>query len=149
MPGVELRASMQQVAPSSLSWPGVLAALRVCAGESVLIRDGKETQPAAVVRPRPSAKGTELCLFPGDAPATRLDLIQQLEALADGPGRRFSKTARASINNSHLIVESVGDEVLDGVLSTVLKTRRPSLAFNQSQQTGQSSHLRSKRIKNR
>lgn len=139
---------MQKLAPRSLSWPEVLAALRVCAGESVLIRDGKDTAPATAVRARPSATGTALCLFPGEKPAARLDLIQQLETLADGAGRRFMKPARANIKNSNLLIESIDDETIDDVLFAVIKTRRPTLGFNQGQQTGQKTHLRSKRIKN-
>jgi hypothetical protein len=135
--------------PTSLSWPGILAGLRACSGESVLIRDGKETEPASVVRSRPAAKGTELCLFPGERSATRLGLIRQLETLADATGRRFTKAARASIGNSYLLVESVGDETVDDELFAVIRTRRPVLAFNPGQQRGDTSALRSKRIKNR
>jgi hypothetical protein len=139
---------MQTPAPKSLSWPEVLAALRACTGESVLIRDGKVTEPAASVRTRPAAKGTELCLFPGERAATRLDLIQHLETLAKGTGRRFMTSARASVNKSYLLIESVGDENVDDALYTVIKTRRPVLGFNQSLQTGGRTTLRSKRIKN-
>jgi len=89
---------MQQRSPRSLSWPEVLVALRACAGEEVLIRDGKLTEPAASVRSRPSAKGTELCLFPGEGAVKRLELIGQLEMLANGAGRRFMTSARARIN---------------------------------------------------
>lgn len=135
------------VASKSLNWREILTALRTCTGEPVLIRDGKETAPAGVVRSRPSAKGSELCLFSAESPATRLDLIQQLETLADGPGRRFMKSARASINDSYLLVESVADENLDDVIFAVINTRRPVLGFNQGAQTGDSSHLRTKRVK--
>lgn len=139
---------MQQRSPQSLSWPEVLAALRACAGEEVLIRDGKLTEPAASVRNRPSAKGTELCLFPGETAVKRLELIAQLETLAKGAGRRFMASARARISGSNLIVESVTDENVDGVLFAVVKTRRPKLGFNQSQQTGDTTTFRNKRIKN-
>lgn len=140
--------AMQKRSPQSLSWSEVLAALRACTGQSVLIRDGKLVEPAASVRNRSSAKGTELCLFPGENAVTRLDLIEQLVVLAKGAGRRFMTSARARINESNLIVESVTDENVDGVLFTVVKTRRPKLGFNQSQQTGGTTTLRSKRIKN-
>ena len=131
-----------------LSWPEVLAALRECTAKSVLIRDGRVTQAAAAVRSRSSAKGTVLCLFPGEKPVTRLALIEQLTVLAKGAGRRFMSSARARINESNLIVEGVSDETVDGVLYAVVNTRRLKLGFNQSQQTGATSTLRSKRIKN-
>jgi hypothetical protein len=56
-------------------------------------------------------------------------------------------SARAKIGDSALFVESVADENVDGSIKTVVRTRRPKLAFNQSQQTGSSTTLRSKRIK--
>jgi hypothetical protein len=139
---------MQKRSPQSLSWPEVLAALRGCTGDSVLISDGKLTEPAASVRSRPSSKGTELCLFPGESAVKRNDLIGQLEMLAKGAGRRFMSSARARISESHFIVESVADENVDGVLFAVVRARRPKLGFNQSQQTGATTTLRSKRIKN-
>jgi len=139
---------MQQRPPRSLSWPEVLVALRACAGEEVLIRDGKLTEPAASVHNRPSAKGTELCLFSGERAVKRLELIGQLEMLANGAGRRFMTSARARINGSNLIVEGVADENIDGVLFAVVKTRRPTLGFNQSQQRGDTTTFRNKRIKN-
>ena len=140
---------MQTRTPKSLSWSDVLAALRASSGESVLIRDGKVTEPAGFVGNRSSAKGTELCLFSGSDSATRLALVQHLETLAKSPGRRFMTSARAKINESHLLVESVGDENLDGVLFTVVSTRRPTLGFNQSQQKGDTTTFRNKRIKTR
>ena len=139
---------MQKRMPKSLSWSEVLAALQVCSGESVLIRDGKVTVPAGSIGNRASAKGTELCLFPGTASATRLDLAEHLATLAKSPGRRFMTSARAKIHESHLLVESVGDEKVDDVVFTVVKTRRRTLAFNQSQQTGDRTTFRNKRIKN-
>jgi hypothetical protein len=139
---------MQTSKAKSLSWTAVLTALRSCTGESVLVRDGKVTEPAAAVRNRPAAKGTELCLFPGKLPATRLDLIAELEGLAKNAGRRFMTSARASVNDAYLLVEGVGDEMLDDGLFAVIKTRRPTLGYNQSQQTGGRTTLRSKRIKN-
>ncbi len=131
-----------------LSWTEVLAALRGSTAESVLIRDGRITEPAAAVRTRSAAKGTELCLFPGESPIARLDLIEQLAQLAKGSGRRFMTSARARINESNLIVDGVSDETVDGALVTVINTRRPKLGYNQSQQTGATTTLRSKRIKN-
>lgn len=133
----------------TLTWPEVLAALRACSGESVLIRDGKVTEPAAVVRSRPAARGTELCLFPGERGATRRDLIGQLETLAEATGRRFAKSARASIAHAYLLVESVGDEASSDGLFAVVRTRRPVLDFNQGRQRGDTTAFRSKRIKNR
>ena len=138
---------MQTHKPKTLSWPEVLAALRDGTGESVLIRDGKVTEPADAVRSRPAAKGTELCLFPGETPAARVDLVRDLEALAKNSGRRFMTSARANINKSYLLIESVGDEEIEGTLFTVIRTRRPVLGFNPSQQTGSRTTLRSKRIK--
>ena len=140
---------MQQRSPRSLSWPELLVSLRACAGEEVLIRDGKLTQPAASVHNRASAKGTELCLFSGERAVKRLELIERLEMLAKGAGRRFMTSARARINGANLIVESLTDENVDSVLFAVVKTRRPKLGFNQSQQTGDTTTFRNKRIKNR
>ena len=134
--------------PRDLSWPDLLAALRACTGEHVLIRDGKFTEPAAALRNRASAKGTELCLFSGESAMTRLDLIEQLAVVAKGAGRRFMTSARARVNESNLVVEGVADESIDGVLFAVVRTRRLKLGFNQSQQTGATTTLRSKRIKN-
>ena len=56
-------------------------------------------------------------------------------------------SARAKIGDSALLVESVADEDADGIATAVVRTRRPKLGFNQSQQTGSSTTLRSKRIK--
>lgn len=139
---------MQKSSPATLSWAGVLTALRECAGEQVLIRDGKVTEPAASIGTRASAKGTELSVFAGEPPARRVELIERLEALAKGSGRRFMTSARTVIGGSSLLVDGVNDETVDGVLCTVIKTRRSKLGFNQSQQTGATTTLRSKRIKN-
>jgi hypothetical protein len=139
---------MHQRSLQSLSWPAVLAALRSCVGESVHIRDGKLTEPAGSIRNRPSAKGTELCLFPGELASARLGLIAELEALAKNPGRRFTTSARVRIGDSYLLVDSVADEDLDGATVAVIRARRPKLGYNQSQQTGDFTTLRSKRIKN-
>ena len=144
----ESRPPMQNRSPQTFSWTDLLAALRRSTGESVLIRDGTSTAPAEAVRNRPSAKGTELSLFSGESAMKRLDLIERLETLAKAGGRRFMTTARADINGSNLIVESVEDENVDDAVFAVIRTRRPKLGFNQSQQTGASSTLRSKRIKN-
>ncbi len=140
---------MHTLQPKSLRWPEVLAALRACAGASVLVRDGKITEPAATVRNRPSARGSELCLFTGDRPANRLDLVRDIEALANGSGRRFAAAARANVNASYLLVDDVRDEEIDGTPFAVVNTRRPALGYNQSQQTGSRTTLRSKRIKTR
>lgn len=113
----------------------------------MLIRDGHATQPASSIKNRPSAKGEELCLFPGEQPISRSELIGRLEALSKGARRRFMGSARAFINGSGLIVASVGDEQIDDVVFAVIKTRRPVLGFNQSQQVGATTTLRSKRIK--
>jgi hypothetical protein len=141
------RKSMQTHKPTTLSWPQVLAALKSSAGESVLIRDGKVTEPADTVRNRPAAKGTELCLFSGETPASRVDLVQRIESLANTSGRRFMTSARANVNKSYLLIESVGDEQLEETLFTVVKTRRPVLGYNPSQQTGSQTTFRNKRIK--
>jgi hypothetical protein len=138
---------MKTSTPKSLSWRDILDALRACRADSVFIGDGRELAPAGTVRNRRSAKGTELCLFPGDAPVSREALIAQLTSLSSSSGRRFMASARAKIGDSALLVESVADEDDDGSISTVVRTRRPKLAFNQSQQTGSSTTLRSKRIK--
>jgi len=122
--------------------------LRNSVGDSVHIRDGKLTEPAGSVRNRPSAKGTELCLFPGELAAARLDLIAQLEGLAKRAGRRFTTSARVRIGDLYLLIDSVADEDIDGATVAVIRTRRPKLGYNQSQQTGDFTTLRSKRIKN-
>jgi hypothetical protein len=140
---------MQTPPPKSLSWTDVLAALRSSEADSVMIADGKVSEPAAAIRTRPAAKGTELCLFPGDKAAKRTALIESLETFEKGSGRRFMTSARASVNASFLLVEAVGDEVIDGVTYAVVKTRRPVLGFNRSQQTGSTTTFRSKRIKNK
>ncbi len=138
---------MQSRTPKILSWPEIVAALRVCTGESVLIRDGRVTQPAGVVRTRPSAKGTELCLFPGERSTTRIELMERLATLAKMSRRSFAGSARAKINESYLLIDAVADEDVDGVLFVVVRTRRPTLGFNRSQQTGERTTLRTKRIK--
>lgn len=137
---------MHTRSPLNLSWSDLLAALRTCTGEHVIIRDGKFTEPAAALRNRASAKGTELCLFSGESAMTRLDLIEQLE-VAKGAGRRFMTSARARVNESNLVVEGVADESVDSVLFAVIRTRRLKLGFNQSHQTGATTTLRTKRIK--
>src|SRR5271155_5816890 len=107
------QAAMQLPTSKSLSWPELLSALRTCGGASVLIRDGRGTEPAGAVRNRPAAKGTELWLFSGEKPVQRVDLIADLEALAKNSGRRFMTSARANVNKSSLLVESAADEDVD------------------------------------
>ncbi len=138
---------MKSATPKSLSWREILDALRVCTADTVFIGDGRELAPAGTVANRPSAKGTELCLFPSDTPASRQALIDQLASLSSSSGRRFMASARAKIGDSALLVASVADEDAGGSLATVVRTRRPKLRFNQSQQTGSTTTLRSKRIK--
>ena len=138
---------MQQRSAQSLSWPALLAALRSSSAASVLIRDGKECEPAGAVRNRPAAKGTELCLFSSESAVKRIDLIAQLEGLSKSSGRRFATSAKVRVGESNLLVDSVGDEDVDGVAACVIRTRRPTLGYNQSQQKGDTTTFRSKRIK--
>lgn len=138
---------MKRAMPQSLTWRDVLAGLRACTGELVFVRDGREQAPAGAVRSRPSAKGTELCLFRGETATTRAALIEQLEGLSATSGRRFMASAKATIGDAALPIEGIGDEESDGVRTAVLRMRRPALGFNQSQQTGSRTTLRSKRIK--
>ncbi|HTV91318.1 MAG TPA: hypothetical protein VMG98_01230 [Verrucomicrobiae bacterium] len=139
---------MKRPMPKSLTWRDILDELRASTADAVFIRDGRELAPAGAVRNRPSAKGAELCLFSGETAASREGLIGQLASLSSSSGRRFAAAARAKIGDSALLVESVADEDADGVLMSVVRTRRPRLGFNQSQQTGSSTTLRTKRIKN-
>ncbi|MGA7745736.1 MAG: hypothetical protein WCA52_01865 [Candidatus Aquilonibacter sp.] len=138
---------MKSSLPKSLTWRDILEALSASAADSVFIRDGRELAPAGTVGNRPSAKGTELCLFSSDTPVSRRALTEQLASLSSSSGRRFMASARAKIGDSALLVESVADEDADGVIAAVVRTRRPKLGFNQSQQIGRSTTLRSKRIK--
>ncbi len=138
---------MHQRTPQSLTWTALLAALRRGEGETVTMSDGKLSEPAGSVRTRPAAKGTELCLFPGDHASARAELVEQLEALAQRAGRRFATAARVRIGDAHLPIESVGDEEIDGATITVIRARRPKLGYNQSLQAGDSTTLRTKRIK--
>ena len=138
---------MKSSLPKSLTWRDILDALRASTADSVYIRDGRELAPAGLVANRPSAKGTELCLFSSDTPVSRPALIEQLASLSSSSGRRFMASARAKIGDSALLVEAVADEDAGGTVATVVRTRRPKLGFNQSQQTGSSTTLRSKRIK--
>ena len=121
--------------PANLSWTQFLSALRRCGGQLVFIRDGRETQPADSVRNRPAASGTELCLFSGGTPTTRTALMDRLEELSKGSGRRFMSSAKVNINGANLLVDTVVDEIIDGAPSAVVTTRRPKLGFNQSQTT--------------
>lgn len=138
---------MQQRSSMTLSWSALLALLRSSSGESVHIRDGKLVAPAGSVRNRPSAKGTELCLFSGDVPSPRVDLVALLESLSKSAGRRFATSAKVHVGDSQLLIDGVGDEEIDGKTATVIGTRRPKLGYNQSQQTGDTTTFRSKRIK--
>ncbi|HTV93440.1 MAG TPA: hypothetical protein VMG98_12065 [Verrucomicrobiae bacterium] len=138
---------MKTSTPKSLTWREMLDALRASTADSVFVRDGRELAPAGSVRTRPSAKGAELCLFTCDTPASREALIEQLAGLSSSSGRRFMAAARAKIGDSALLVESVADEDAGGIIASVVRTRRPKLGFNQSQQTGSSTTLRTKRIK--
>jgi len=74
-------------------------------------------------------------------------LIERLDTFGKSAGRRFMSAAKASINDAALLIETVADETIDGTRVTVIDTRRPKLGYNQSQQTGDSTTLRSKRIK--
>ena len=56
--------------------------------------------------------------------------------------------ARANVNGLTLIVENLTDETIDSVLFAVVKTRRRTLGFNQSEQKGDTTTFRNKRIKN-
>ena len=132
---------------TSLNWPGVLAALRSCTAQSVLIRDGKSSAPAELVRSRPAASGTELSLFSGESGATRVALVEQLEALAKSAGRRFMKPARANIDDANLLVASVADETVDGTLVTIVETHRVVVGHSPGLQRGDSTTFRNKRIK--
>ncbi|HEY5257023.1 MAG TPA: hypothetical protein VIJ12_01445 [Candidatus Baltobacteraceae bacterium] len=138
---------MQHQAPGSLSWTEVLSSLRGASGERVLLRDGKVTASAGAVRSRPAARGAELCFFSDEDALTRGALVERLDVLAKSAGRRFMTSARASIGDTVLLVESVADETIDDEVVAVIQTRRPKLGYNQSQQIGASSTLRSKRIK--
>lgn len=133
--------------PSSLHWPQLLGALRTSDARFVRLRDGKTTSPAGDVRSRPAARGTELCLFSGTEPSEREALVRRLEALAKTGGRRFATAVRANIGDAFLLVESVSDEEEGGERFSTIVTRRPTLSYQQSAQTGSTSHLRSKRIK--
>lgn len=133
--------------PTSLHWPQLLAALRSSDAPFVRIRDGKVTSPAGEIRNRPAARGTELCLFAGETSSDRAELVRRLEALAKTGGRRFATAVRANIGDAFLLVEKVADEEDAGTTYCTIVTRRPTLAYQQSMQTGSTTHLRSKRIK--
>jgi len=134
--------------PAILTWTQLLDAMRACNGEHVLVRDGRETQPADSIRNRPAAAGTELCLFSGNAPVKRLDVVARLEMLSKGSGRRFMTSAKANINGANLLIDGASDEVVDGTTFAVIVTRRPKLGYNQSQTTASTALGRSsKRIK--
>jgi hypothetical protein len=132
---------------ASLSWTDVLTALRASTGTAVVIRDGSTTEPSGLVGTRPAAKGTEFCLLSAAEPVTRAELVAQLESLAKSPGRRFMTSARARVNGTSLLIESVADEREGASVSTVVTTRRPKLGYNPSRQAGDSTTFRNKRIK--
>lgn len=138
---------MKSPGSKTLTWREILNALRSCEGSSVFIRDGRALEAAGSVRTRPSAKGSELCLFPGEGAVARTALIEQLETLSASAGRRFMAAARAKTGESALLVDGVADEDVDGKSVTVVRTRRPRLGFNRSEQSGSSTTLRTKRIK--
>lgn len=121
--------------------------LRTCTGERVLIRDGRDTSPATSVQTRPAASGTEFCLFDGPEGIARQQLIERLETLSKGTGRRFAAAARARINDAFLLVDGVADEEIDGVTYTVVNTRRPKLGHSTTGAKAPQTTHRSKRIK--
>ena len=138
--------------PGIITWTQLLAALRGCNGELVLIRDGRETAAASAIRSRPAATGTELCFFTGAAAGAaapkRSEVVAQLETLSKGAGRRFMSSAKASVNGTSLLIDGAADEIVDGATYAVVTTRRPKLGFNRSQATASSALGRSsKRIK--
>ncbi len=134
---------------NTLTWTQLLAALKASPSDLVLIRDGKTTLPADAVRTKPAAAGTEFCLFSGDADSSRATLVVQLDKLAEGPGRRFMTSAKASVQGASLLVERVADEDIDGKSYAVVVTRRAKLGYNQSQSSAAPPELgrSSKRIK--
>ena len=138
---------MRPQTPKTLHWPAVLNALRSCEGDVVLIRDGRDLRPAEAVKPRPAAKGTELCLFDGDAAVKRDELVERLDALSKSGGRRFMNAARARVGDAFLLIDGVSDETLDEGLQTVVTTRRPKLGFNASEAKAPQFVGRTKRIK--
>lgn len=56
--------------------------------------------------------------------------------------------ARGTVGTASLPIDSAADETIDGTLVTVIALRRPSASFNHRLQTGESTTLRTKRIKN-
>ncbi len=130
-----------------MRWGDLLRELQACAGNTVFVSDGKSTEPAAAVRARPSARGAELCLFSGETAVSRIDLIAALEKLSKAPGRRFASSARGTIGAAALPIERASDETTDGATNVVVVLGRPAANFNHRLQTGDSTTLRSKRIK--
>lgn len=131
-----------------MRWGDLLRELQACTGNAVFVSDGKATEPAAAVRTRPSARGAELCLFSGEVAIERADLILALDKLSKAPGRRFASSARGTIGAASLPIERASDETADGVTNVVVLLRRPAVNFNHRFQTGDSTTLRTKRIKN-
>lgn len=139
---------MRPQTPTTLNWPAVSKALRACTGEFVMSRDGRDVRPADAVKTRPAAKGTELCLFDGEAPVKREELVERLDALSKTAGRRFMGAARARAGDAFLLIDSVTDETLeDGAQAAVVNTRRPKLGFNASEAKAPQFVGRTKRIK--
>lgn len=131
-----------------MRWGDLLRELKICAGDVVFVSDGKSTEPAAAVRTRPSARGVELCLFPGETAVARIDLVAALEKLSQAPGRRFASSARGTVGGAALPIERASDETADGATNVVVILGRPAANFNHRFQTGDSTTLRTKRIKN-
>ncbi len=138
---------MQNQPSKSLHWPSILAALRACSGELVRMRSGNATEPAGEVRSRAAARGTELCLFAGAEPLKRSALIEQLEALADRPGRQFMAAARMHADGSYHLIERVADEDADGTLYATIVARRSTGGFEPGRGKAPHTTGRSKRIK--
>lgn len=114
----------------------------------MFVTDGKATEAAVAVRARPSARGAELCLFSGEPAISRADLIAALDKLSKAPGRRFASSARGTVGAASLPIERASDETSDGATNVVIHLRRPAAHLNHRLQTGDSTTLRSKRIKN-
>ncbi|NNM98235.1 MAG: hypothetical protein HKL91_00350 [Candidatus Eremiobacteraeota bacterium] len=138
---------MQRSAPKSLHWPGVLAALRTCEGECVFLRTGTTSEPAGEIRTRPAARGTEFCLFEGEAPVARVALIERLEHLAASPDRRFAAAARIHVDGSFELVERVMNDSIAGAACAVIIARNSGGRFEPLRGKAPHTTGRSKRIK--
>jgi hypothetical protein len=132
----------------SFRWIQVLAALRVCSGERVRIRDGNDYAPAGEIASRQIASGSAFGLLDAESATTRLALVEILEGLAKNSAQRFRASASARIGGAHLLIESVRDETDEsGTVWTTIETRRPKLGFNASQSTVRFPGGRSKQVK--